>query len=639
MTEPACLSPLPRPTFFEHLNPPLSTKREKQRKGIQKRVPRAVRSVQSVSRFLSECYELHGPHFISFTTKGKTVFGMLSYAENGHYNKNDPREYFEQCFERERKIGEGSFGEVFRVKSKNDGKYYAVKRTIEPFRNSRDRELKLREVQKHELLPKHPNLVEFKCAWEEKGQLYIQTELCEYSLNQYLFNKVILSLSDYAERVHYIPEDELWGYFADMVAAVHHLHEQDLLHLDIKPENIFVSNNMCKLGDFGLVFDMKRDSNMIAQDGDSKYLAQEVLNNPPGKPADIFSLGISMLELASDLDLPSRGEGWHMLREGHIPEEFTKDMSPKLRRLIFLMMELNPEKRPTARELFNDDTIQHYLRKRYPLNYSMVCVYGFSVFARFAKQTWTTVLFFLWIVVLPLCLPTKWLSDWLMSQKHLKTHYHVDKQECHNWTPPLKRQKFCTLTSLNMNGGSNKDSSHWSYSEPQKTLRDMSCSPPLFKTASRCGERSKHGELFSDDSSPQRSTRSTCTPTSREMTPEISDRSSSVEESGNANCSDVCLSPTTRSWNNSTIARISGSSSPLSSRYSVQKDFSRNVMSAPVRRPPFRFLRCGKLRSVPKLDFSLADDDDQPLKSSATVRSASSREVTDRGSSADELQY
>ena len=69
---------------------------------------------------------------------------------------------------------------------------------------------------------------------------------------------------------------------------------------------------------------MFQDSNINAQDGDSKYLAQEVLNNPPGKPADIFSLGISMLELASDLDLPPRGDGWHMLREGHIPEEFTR---------------------------------------------------------------------------------------------------------------------------------------------------------------------------------------------------------------------------------------------------------------------------------------------------------------------------
>lgn len=70
--------------------------------------------------------------------------------------------------------------QVFRVKSKDDNKWYAVKRTIQPFRSLRDRDLKLREVQKHELLPKHPNLVEFICAWEEEGRLFIQTELCEY---------------------------------------------------------------------------------------------------------------------------------------------------------------------------------------------------------------------------------------------------------------------------------------------------------------------------------------------------------------------------------------------------------------------------------------------------------------------------
>ena len=151
------MSPLPRPTFFEHLDPPLSTKREKvlcfdlsscqfstcsqkvtfllqQIKGIQKRVPRLVRSVQSVSRF-SDRYELRGPRFIRFTTKGKTPFGKLTNlgftsffldsfmalysflgfldGENAYYDKNDPREYFEQCFEKERKIGEGSFGEVW----------------------------------------------------------------------------------------------------------------------------------------------------------------------------------------------------------------------------------------------------------------------------------------------------------------------------------------------------------------------------------------------------------------------------------------------------------------------------------------------------------------------------------------------
>ena len=156
MSEQAFASPLPHPFFPEHIDPPLSTKRQKvycltissrpfnisqttffllqQLKGIQKRVPRLIRSAHSISRF-SDRYELRGPRFIRFTTKGKNPFGKSNnfwshyfvsglphetshcflYSlddENAFYDKNDPREYFEQCFEKERKIGEGSFGEV-----------------------------------------------------------------------------------------------------------------------------------------------------------------------------------------------------------------------------------------------------------------------------------------------------------------------------------------------------------------------------------------------------------------------------------------------------------------------------------------------------------------------------------------------
>ena len=59
-----------------------------------------------------------------------------------------------------------------------------------------------------------------------------------------------------------------------------------------------------------------------AQEGDPKYLAPELMAGKFGAPADVFSLGITLLELASDLDLPRGGDLWHALRSGCLPEEF-----------------------------------------------------------------------------------------------------------------------------------------------------------------------------------------------------------------------------------------------------------------------------------------------------------------------------
>lgn len=99
--------------------------------------------------------------------------------KSAHYNSQSNNSYFEQCFEVCEKLGEGSFGEVFRVRSLDDGRMYAIKKSLLPFRGELDRRQKLMEVEKHERLPHHPNCVRFHKAWEERGKLYIQTELCE----------------------------------------------------------------------------------------------------------------------------------------------------------------------------------------------------------------------------------------------------------------------------------------------------------------------------------------------------------------------------------------------------------------------------------------------------------------------------
>ncbi|KAH7722054.1 Membrane-associated tyrosine- and threonine-specific cdc2-inhibitory kinase, partial [Aphelenchoides avenae] len=270
--------------------------------------PRAIRTAPTVSRFAPESRASvfnNGPKIVSCKPPEKAP--RLSPV----YNPARRVPYLEQCFVTEATIGCGSFGEVYRVRSREDGLRYAVKCQLEPYRGMSDREMKIGEVKKIEGIPAHPNFVRFVRAWEENHRLYIQMELCETSLDAL------------AKLRGALDEATVWNIFLDMVKALDHLHAHNLLHLDVKPENIFMTHNgVFKLGDFGLVVDLSKDDASKAYDGDSRYLAPEVLNDKPSKAADIFSLGITIFELATDAALPAHGERWHDLREGRIPQDF-----------------------------------------------------------------------------------------------------------------------------------------------------------------------------------------------------------------------------------------------------------------------------------------------------------------------------
>ncbi|MBN3292879.1 PMYT1 kinase, partial [Polypterus senegalus] len=291
-----------------------------------------------------------------------------------HYDESKKESYFQQCFRCICILGRGSFGEVYKVRSLEDGQLYAVKCSMERFRGVGDRQQKLQEVLKHERLPPHPNCVTFKKAWEEKGRLYIQTELCQGSLQQLLPSS----------------EGEVWDILSDLLCALRHLHSHNMLHLDIKPANVFLSTSgRCKLGDFGLVLDLGDKKN--GQEGDPRYMAPELLQGKFTPAADVFSLGMTILELACNIELPKGGDAWQQIRQGYLPPEITSGikmspcrfckiengninsdtlsimhvgLSPMMLNILKMMLHPNPSKRATVFQLCSLPFIRRIVWKR-----------------------------------------------------------------------------------------------------------------------------------------------------------------------------------------------------------------------------------------------------------------------------------
>ncbi|XP_070783175.1 membrane-associated tyrosine- and threonine-specific cdc2-inhibitory kinase [Enoplosus armatus] len=281
---------------------------------------------------------------------------------NSIYDPSKQQSYFSQCFTNLGLLGRGSFGEVYKVQSKEDGCQYAVKRSAHRFRGNSERNWSVREARNHERLCPHPHILNFVAAWEECGRLYIQTELCSTSLLLHAENQPPGP-----------DEPAAWAYLCDLLSALQHLHSHGFVHLDLKPANVLITDSgRLKLGDFGLLLELKQKSTDAvdgkakedAQEGDPRYMAPELLRGEYGPAADVFSLGVSILELACNIELPNGGEGWQQLRQGCLPSDLTCGLSANLQAVLQMMLAPEPSERPTVSELLALPSVWKHRWKR-----------------------------------------------------------------------------------------------------------------------------------------------------------------------------------------------------------------------------------------------------------------------------------
>lgn len=98
------------------------------------------------------------------------------------------------------------------------------------------------------------------------------------------------------------------------------IHDAGFMHLDMKPANILINfEGELKISDFGLAQPCPLESG-VEIEGDREYMAPEVLEGKADRSADIFSLGLMILEVAANVVLPDNGPTWVALRSGDLSD-------------------------------------------------------------------------------------------------------------------------------------------------------------------------------------------------------------------------------------------------------------------------------------------------------------------------------
>ena len=210
-------------------------------------------------------------------------------------------------FEIGKELGKGAFGSVYLVRRKEDSKIYAMKRVKMTQLNTKERENALNEVRILASL-NHKNIIGYKEAFFEE-ETQILNIVMEFAENGDLESKIKKNIK---LKIPFL-EKEIWGFLIQIFKGLKYLHNNKIMHRDLKCANIFLTKNgTIKLGDMNVSKIVKMGM-CNTQTGTPYYASPEVwADKPYDYKSDVWSVGCILYELCA-LRPPFRGQNLDQL--------------------------------------------------------------------------------------------------------------------------------------------------------------------------------------------------------------------------------------------------------------------------------------------------------------------------------------
>ncbi|NWS82090.1 NEK11 kinase, partial [Toxostoma redivivum] len=262
----------------------------------------------------------------------------------------------------QRKLGNGSFGSVYLVNDRKakQGEELKVLKEIS-VGNLKPNETVEANLEA-QLLSKldHPAIVKFYASFVERDSFCIITEYCEGG-------DLDLKIQEYKDSGKMFTQSQVIDWFIQLLLGVNYMHDRRILHRDLKAKNIFLKDNLLKIGDFGVSCLLMGSCDLATTfTGTPYYMSPEVLKHQGyNTKSDIWSLGCILYEMCC-MNHAFTGQNFLSvvlkIVEGETPS-LPERYPSKLNAVLCSMLNKNPSLRPAAAEILKSPYIDEQLKK------------------------------------------------------------------------------------------------------------------------------------------------------------------------------------------------------------------------------------------------------------------------------------
>lgn len=252
-------------------------------------------------------------------------------------------------------IGQGGFAQCFSVRKVSTGEEFAAKiiKKSELVRPKNKQKL-LSEIKIH-LSVTHKNIVKLYTYFEDKSFVFLIMEMCH--------NK---SMMDLLRKSKVIEEKYVRVFLLQIIGALEYLHKEcSVVHRDMKLANLFLDKNFnIKVGDFGLAAVIDKEERKKTICGTPNYIAPEVLfnsNDGHSFEVDIWSVGVivyTMIVGKPPFQKSDVKEIYRSIKANNYTYAPGCKISASAKQLISGLLELDPKKRLTLKQIANSDFIR-----------------------------------------------------------------------------------------------------------------------------------------------------------------------------------------------------------------------------------------------------------------------------------------